>query len=306
MRRFPRSVLFVALTVILAGCGFSWPGATALPGPSISPGVSLDAGDLRLVLIDTLGPRWYCDPDEFPVAVADEQARAIARFPDVQAEGLVYRAVLRKLGMAGRTTFSDAEKLEIYRLWKMAVSIDFQAGSSGAYAFDYSAQPVGGATQGVRTTGTIDSHGAITIQTQAPTGMPNCPICLARGTRIDAPAGPVAVEDLVLGDSIWTLDASGRRVAGVVIALGSTVAPADHHVIRLTLADGRSVTASPGHPLADGRRLGDLRIGDVVDGSPVVGLESEPYSGGETFDLVASGPTGVYFSDGIALGTTLR
>ena len=55
----------------------------------------------------------------------------------------------------------------------------------------------------------------------------------ARARCIDTPTGPVAVEDLRLGDPIWTLDADGRRVAGTVIALGSTTAPADHHVIRL-------------------------------------------------------------------------
>ena len=77
-------------------------------------------------------------------------------------------------------------------------------------------------------------------------------------------------------------------------------------MIRLTLADGRTVTASPGHPLADGRTLGSLALGDVVDGSPITDLVSLPYSGGETFDLVASGPTGDYFSDGVALGSTLQ
>jgi AraC-like DNA-binding protein len=35
-------------------------------------------------------------------------------------------------------------------------------------------------------------------------------------------------------------------------------------------------------------------------------LDLLPYSSGETFDLVASGPTGAYLAGGIALGTTLR
>ena len=42
-----------------------------------------------------------------------------------------------------------------------------------------------------------------------------------------------------------------------------------------------------------------------LDGSSVVELASLPYSGGETFDLVASGPTGTYLSSGIPLGSTL-
>ena len=65
------------------------------------------------------------------------------------------------------------------------------------------------------------------------------------------------------------------------------------------------MTASPGHPLADGRQLGALTVGDDVDGSRIVALDSLPYGGGETFDLVASGATGGYYADGIPLGTTL-
>lgn len=75
--------------------------------------------------------------------------------------------------------------------------------------------------------------------------------------------------------------------------------------IHLVLADGRSVTASPGHPLADGRLLGDLRPGDVVDGSQVARADLVPYAGEATFDIVVSGATGTYFIDGIALGSTL-
>ena len=101
-----------------------------------------------------------------------------------------------------------------------------------------------------------------------------CPICLARGTLIDTPAGPVAVERLRLGDPSGRSTADGRRVAGTVIALGSTAAPPDHEVVRLVLEDGRTVTASPGHPLADGRLLGDLRPGDAVDGSRIAVADS--------------------------------
>jgi hypothetical protein len=310
MRSLPPLALCLAL-LLLAGCAAAGgaspspsPSPTMVPGPSA--GAVLDVGDLRLLLIDRLGPRWYCDPDQYPIAHGDERSNAVDAFPRMQQEQVVFDAVLRRLGLDPSTDFTTDLKVSIYRLWKVAISIPLDPIGGGAYRFDYSALPVGGATTGIRTTGTIDAEGAITVESRTPTGAPTCPICLARGTRIDTPRGPVAVEDLALGDPIWTLDAAGRRIAASVIALGSTVAPADHHVIRLTLADGRSVTASPGHPLADGRLLGTLRVGDPVDGSRVVGLESLAYAGGETFDLVASGPTGIYLSDGIPLGTTLR
>lgn len=305
--------LVIVLALALAACSAgASPEASGPPagsgGPVASPGSSgtLTAGQLRVAVMQRLGPRWWCDPDFYPLARSDEQQLAIERFPEMRAEGDVFGAVVVDLGLAGSATFTDAQKLAVYRLWKAASSFPFDSIGGGRFRFDYSAQPVAGASEGLRTTGTIDGHGTIAIETQTATAQPNCPICLARGTPIDTPAGSVAVEDLALGAPVWTMDVDGRRIAGVVIAVGSTVAPADHHVLRLTLADGRTVTASPGHPLADGRRLGDLHVGDLVDGSVAIELESLPYTGGETFDLVASGPTGVYFSDGIALGTTLR
>jgi hypothetical protein len=307
-----RSALLVTFLFAAAACGggsaSGGPGAT--PGPTIIPGPSggatLTAGQLRLLLVDTLGERWYCDPDEYPVAHGTEQERAVERFAEMVAENDIYRAVAAKLGINVDAALTDAQKTAIYHLWKIALSIPLDPIGDGKYRFDYLAVPVNGATEGTRTGGVIDSSGRITVEQTAVSGEPICPICLARGTLIDTPAGPIAIDRLRLGDPIWTLDAGGRRVAATVIALGSTTAPPEHHVIRLVLADGRSVTASPGHPLADGRRLGELAIGDIVDGSRVVELVSLPYSGGETFDLVASGATGIYLSGGIPLGSTLQ
>jgi hypothetical protein len=307
MTSFAAALVAVILAGCVAGAGAS-PGPSTVPGPSVSPGASLDAGDLRLALVDRFGPRWYCDPDQYPIAREsfDEGATAVARFGDMQAEAVVFGAVVRRLGLQEATTFTNAQKLEIYRLWKVLVSISLDPTADGRYRFDYVAQPASAGQPGTETTGTIDSLGTITIQATATAGPPNCPICLARGTRIDAPTGPIAVERLALGDPVWTLDLAGNRIPALVIALGSTIAPATHRVIELVLADRRSVTASPGHPLADGRRLEALRIGDMVDGSRVVALTSLAYGGGETFDLVVSGPTGTYLSDGIPLGSTLR
>jgi hypothetical protein len=302
----PLGLALAATLVALVACS---PGASGTPGPTIVPGPSggatFTAGELRLLLIERFGPRWYCDPDEYPVAHGTELERAIERFPEMVAEGDIYRAVAAKLGINVAGAIADAQKQAIYHVWKVALSIPFDPVGDGRWRFDYLAQPPAGGDQGLRTAGIVNADGSMTIEQQAAAGEPNCPICLARSTRIDTPAGSVAVEDLRLGDPIWTLDANGSRVAGTVIALGSTTAPQNHRVIRLVLADGRSVTASAGHPLADGRTIGALSTGDLVDGSAVVALEWLAYPGGETFDLVASGATGAYYSDGIPLGTTL-
>ena len=306
----PAVIAVIAVVVLVAGCSVGsngTPGASGRPSPSATLGRPLSVPELKLRLVDELGPRWYCDPDFYPLARGDELSMMRQRWPETVADGATLAVILAHENLPpDPATLTDDQKLRAYRLWKALRSIPFDPIGTDRYRFDYLAQPKGGAAEGTRTTGTIDASGRITVEQQAPAPEPNCPICLARGTRIDAPAGAIPVEDLAIGDRVWTLDPDGRRIEGAVIALGSTPAPAGHEVVRLELADGRSVTASPGHPLADGRRLGALSLGDLVDGSVVVGATRLPYGSAETFDLVVSGPTGVYLSDGIPLASTLR
>ena len=306
-----RIALAALLALALTGCTGSsliipalTPGPSGAGGPTPAPS-SMTAGQLRLAIMDRFGARWWCDPDVYPIAHEDEAALAIQRFSEMQADADLFGAILAKLNLAGKTTFSDADKLAIYQLWKPATSFPFEPIGNDRYRFDYVAQPASGAQQGLHVQGTIGSGGDITIDQQAPADEPNCPICLARGTPIGTPDGPVAVDRLRIGDPVWTFDAAGQRLAGTVIAIGSTPAPVGHHVIRLRLADGRTVTASPGHPLADGRPLGDVRAGDVVDGSRVVSVDVLAYAADSTFDLVASGPTGGYVAGGIPMLSTL-
>ena len=205
-----------------------------------------------------------------------------------------------------RAPSRDDQQLEVYRYWKQlrAIVLD-PAEVAGIYRFDYLNMPAPNASVGRRTTGTIDAEGAITIEDQAPAGQPNCPICLARGTRIATPVGEVAVEDIRVGASVWSIDGSGRRSVATVRSIGRTPVPATHEVVRLVLDDGRVLRASPGHPLPDGRALGTIRSGDRVDGATVVSATLEAYDGGFTFDLLPDGPTGIYIADGVPLASTL-
>jgi hypothetical protein len=263
--------------------------------------------ELRLLLMDRLGPRWYCDPDEFPVSHGDELSRMRERWPELLQDASTLAAILEHehLPPISGANLTDDQRLDVYRLWKIASSVSLELIGNGRYRFDYLAQPKDGAAEGTRTAGIITETGEMTFDQQAPAGEPICPICLARGTPIDTPAGPVAVDRLRLGDPVWTLDRRGRRVSGTVVALGSIAAPRDHRVIRVVLADGRTATASARHPLTDGRRFGDLAIGGLVDGSEIVGLEALPYGDAETFDLAVSGDTGTYFAGGIPLASTI-
>ncbi len=288
------------LAVVVAGCATS---SSATPTPTRGP--LLTMAELRYSLIDTFGALWFCDPDFYPVARADEAALAIQRFPEVQGDADAFAAITKHLDIPAHADLTDVQKLAIYRAWKQLNGVALQDTGNGTYRFDYINMPAAGAAEGRRTTGTIDGHGTIAIEQQAPAGEPPCPICLARGTRISTPSGDVAVEDIRVGMRVWSIDANGRRVVANVTLIGQTRVPATHEVVRLVLDDGRIVRASPGHPLVDSRLLGDIKPGDVVDGATVASAALEPYDGGSTFDLLTDSSTHAYFADGIPLGSTL-
>lgn len=300
----PRSILLLAglFVVVVAACGAT---ASPTPSPTPTPGPTLTTAELKLALADRFGALWYCDPDFYPVPRGEEIDHARERWAEVTGDSEAFAALTTKLGFDPAGAFTDEQKLAIYRAWKVLNATALEPIGNDRYRFDYLAQPPAGASEGTRTAGFITVAGAITIEQQAGAGEPMCPICLAEGTLIEAPDGSIAVQRLRIGDTVWTLDAAGRRLRGMVLALGSTPAPAGHEVIRLELANGRSVTASPGHPLADGRALGDLELGDLVGGVAVVSVDRIAYDGTSTFDVVVSGPTGTYLVDGIALGSTL-
>src|SRR5262249_44799662 len=148
-----------------------------------------------------------------------------------------------------KTTFSDADKLQVYREWKVLNGVDVQPLGNAMYSFDVTTE--GDAASGAAThyIGTVDAlTGDIKVNSQEQVFGVSCPICLARGTLIDTPNGPIPVDQLTAGDPIWTADANGNRVASFVARVGSVAVPSTHEVVHLVLSDGRIVDASPGHP----------------------------------------------------------
>ena len=274
------------------------------PSPTVTPVASgaLTLAQLKYRLVDRFGRLWYCDPDFYPVARADQDSLAESRFPEIQRDTATFTAIVAHLGFAQGDTYTHAQKLAIYTDWKMQGALRLDPAGS---AYHFAARFTPDQQTGSLVDGTIDQRGQIAVASQTQSGPPPCPICLARGTRIATPAGPVAVEELREGMPVWGVGASGEQLAAVVTRVGSMTAPADHAVVHLVLADGRELNASPGHPLADGRRLGSIAVGDVVDGATVIGAERIPYGSGTTFDLRTSGPTGGYWADGIPLASTL-
>ena len=101
----------------------------------------MTAGELRLTLIDQLGPRWYCDPDFYPIARAGgEQASAQSNYAQIRDNGELYSAIVEHEHLpAVPAELDDAQKLTLYRAFKKLRALVLQPSGTG-HAFDYTVE----------------------------------------------------------------------------------------------------------------------------------------------------------------------
>jgi hypothetical protein len=297
-----RSMAVLLLVLVAVACA----GPAGSGGPSPTPsGPPLSLPALKLAVLGAVGGHLsYCDPDLYPVASGTPLERARLRLPEIKKQVTTYRAILDHEGIDSSNPLTDQDLVAINDDYKQIQALQLHR-VSGGFRFDILVQ-TNVASEGNRSVkGEVNNSGRVTIESRGAGQRLQCPICLAAGTLIDTPAGSMPVGMIGVGTSVWTTDLHGARIRGVVLEVGHMTAPPGHEVVRLTLADGRTVIASPGHPTAEGRRIGGLRRGDRLDGSTVVSAVRIPYSGSQTYDLLPSGPTGTYFANGVLLGSTL-
>lgn len=277
------------------------PGSTSTSAPTPTSSVSYSVYALKYRLIASFGQVFYCDPDFYPIGrPGEEEKNAAEQFPVIQANQPEFAAILRQLGLPNKSSYSDQEKLLIYREHKRLDRAVQMATSGNDFSFTLRV----GEGQGERIDGTITPSGAITVIQRQPS-INTCPICLTKGTLIDTPVGRVPVEDIRAGTEVWTQDVNGGRSATAVRRVSKTPAPASFTVVTVILSDGRRISASPGHPTSNARALAEFRAGDTLDGTTVASVERRPYDGGFTYDLLPSGGTGTYWAGGILLKSTL-
>jgi hypothetical protein len=279
---------------------------TISPSPSATPTPTSTATysmyQLAYRVLDKYPDYFWCDPDFYPLGrPGGEEANSLAQFSTIQANTAEFSAILERLNLPGKTDYSDAEKLSIYREHKK-ITLALQMTPQGSvYQFVIRT----GQNQGFRITGLVTYGGSIS-ETAKETSFNTCPICLTRGTLIDTPSGAIPVEQLQPRMIIWTQDSSGERKAAAILKTSSTPVPPSFQVVKITLTDGRTVTASAGHPSADLRALGDYQTGNFLDGSQVASVGHLVYLGGATYDVLPAGETGVYWANGVQLLSTLK
>ena len=288
--------------VFMAACGRGAGSGGPSPTPSSEP---LSRPALQLRVLAAVGGRLaYCDPDIYPVGHGTPLQNARERMPQIRKDHIAYRAIL-EFEHLDPGHLSNSDLIRISEDYKQIQVIELRPAGDG-FSFSVLVPDSSGGGLGTRkVSGSVATDGRVEITAKTPGDQLNCPICLARGTRIAVPGGSVAVERIRVGMTVWSTDRDGRRIRATVLRVGRTPVPASHEVVRLVLADGRTVLVSPGHPTPDGSAVGALRAGDHFEGTRVRSAALVRYRGGFTFDLLPSGPTHTYYADGILLGSTL-
>jgi len=290
-RTTPRlAALLPMLITALAGCA----------SPVTDTGGELTPTQLKYRL-DARYQVFYCDPDYWPVARDDEAELALERFPVIAADEERFRAILQHLGLSPATQFTAEQKLAIYRESKRLDSIVLAPEDSG-YTFQLRAESRG---KFYSLTGEITASGHVAEEHWQP-GSNMCPICLSGDTRIAAARGLVPVRTLRPGDRVWSLDARGQRVLVPVRRTARVSLHGAVPMLRLRLEGGHQLLASGAHPMAAGGRLRDLQAGDQLGGLRVEALALRYLQLDATYDLLPASPTGVYWANGVLLGTTLK
>lgn len=119
-------------------------------------------------------------------------------------------------------------------------------------------------------------------------------MCLHPDTEIETPSGTKKVRDMLADDKVMSLNGQGERTQAKVIAVVSRHVGKDHKMVK-----SGKIIISPKHPLADGTPFAEAYAAYL-----------RPTTSGEqntvyTYDILVDSPTGVYFVDGVALGSTL-
>ncbi len=295
-----KSRLFIGITLLSIVAMFGG-ACVQQPTPATTLPVIYSIPELKYLLISNFAQVFYVDPDYYPIArEGQEEKNALEQFPTISANATEFSAILKHLGLPNKTDYTNEEILLVYREYKKLTRAVEITTSGDTYNFVLRT----GEGQGELIKGTITVSGNIKVLKREPT-FNTYPICLAKGTLIDTPSGPVPVEQLRKGMTVWTADHAGKRIPAVLIETAVTQVPLSFKIIRLILNDGRILEASAGHPTAEGRALCDYGPGDTLDEALVVSADVLTYDGGFTYDLLPFGETVLYWANGILLKSTL-
>jgi hypothetical protein len=271
---------------------------TAIYIVPILPFVPRSEADLKYSVIDSVGEPLVCTGWGIP----NPRFNPYTEYPRIVSDVPTYSAIIRRQHLPPLPLTND-QIVAVYRDWLKLSSVRLHW-QGGLYDFEMFPGPSPSEALRHEMVGKVDVLGHVYGVHQGP-GLGGCPICLAAESVISTPTGPFGVSNIHPGMHVWSVAPDGRKVDAIVLKTAIRVAAPGSELVHILLVDGRELTASAPHELADGRSIGSLQAGDRVQGSLVVRIDVFDDSFGRTYDLLPSGITGEYWADGILLRSTL-
>lgn len=130
--------------------------------------------------------------------------------------------------------------------------------------------------------------------------------CLSGSTVISAKKGDVPVDQLKKGDIVYSLNAQKALIEVPILLVSKSEVKSDHKFLHIELDDGRALKVSPLHPDSKYKALKELKVGDTIDGAKVTSAKLVPANVEYTYDILPKGQTGIYWANGIPIGSTLK
>src|ERR1700682_6098918 len=210
MTSWNRTVLTVILSSWLLGCGSGTGSGSGSIATSTPSGGGPSTATLKYRIIDAAGdPGLDCGPPLISTAdEAKQRADAQAAVTRLGSDPSTLSAIEQRIHIGSGPPFTDNQTRDIYsELLKLQKIQLVPVGTGFHFSYRVLAQ---GATHDVQ--GSLTRAGDVTVDKVGPPQYFSCPICLAKGTLIATPAGPVPVEAVRVGMAVYTADAEAQRV----------------------------------------------------------------------------------------------
>lgn len=130
--------------------------------------------------------------------------------------------------------------------------------------------------------------------------------CLHQDTLIATEQGPVRIGQIKVGQEVLSREGGISVLVPVLKVFETVLSEYPMPVVLVEFTDGSVLVGSHKHPLADGRVLGELAIGDMVESQKVADCRISSARVCVMHDILPDSETGEYLANGLWVKSMLK
>lgn len=142
----------------------------------------------------------------------------------------------------------------------------------------------------------------ISIETREPNP---CPVCFSPETPISTPNGEIPINQLQIGNEIYSLDENGKQMIVNIVQKDSMNVGNTHHVLEIEYENGEKIYVSPNHPDAKDIPVMHWKAEEVKDNQIIKQVKVVPYTHTHTYDILPNSKSRAYLVKGVWMKSTL-